>query len=83
MLDDMHSFNFQYDDGDSASDTGCADVVDPSNYQHLFLLQYYIEDDQNFVLLTKEQLENLDEFVKQAPLFGYNHATSDGIGFKW
>ncbi len=83
MVVGVQSFDFPYINGDSASDTGCADVVDPNGYQHMILLQYYIEDDQNFVLMTKEQFETLSDFLKNVPMFGYNHATGDGVGFKW
>ena len=68
-------------DGDSASDTGCADKVDPGKYLHMFLLRYYLKDELYFVLLTRDQFENPAPLVKHAGSFW--HRTEDGTGYRW
>ena len=58
-------------------------MVDPAGYQHMFLLNYYLGDDECDVLLTKEQFDTFEELVKNAPLGGYYHYLNDGVGYKW
>lgn len=83
MLSDECSIVFRYNDGDSASETGCADVVNPAEYQHMFLLNYFLGDDEYDVLLTKGQFDTFEELVKNEPLGGYYHYLNDGVGYKW
>ncbi len=83
MLDDDHFVVFNYNTGDSASETGNQDTVDPGIYQHMILLQYYLNDDQNFVLLTKEDFEHLNIMIDNLKFGGYYHILGDGVGHKW
>ena len=81
MIDDKYSIALEYNNGDSASQTGCADVVDPGSYRHMYLVCYYLGDDQHFVLLTKEQLEDMTLLMNNAgSRFLY---TEDGVGYRW
>ncbi len=81
MMDERYDISFKYNSGDSASETDCSDVVDPSAYQHMFILYYYLKDDQYCVLITKEQMEDLSVLVKWAG--DRFHFTNDGVGYWW
>ena len=80
-IDDDHVISFDYYDGNSASDTGCADKVNPEIYMHMYLLHYYLKDDQYYVLLTKEQMDDLSLLVHHAG--NRWHFVEDGVGYKW
>jgi hypothetical protein len=81
MIDDKYSIALEYNNGDSASQTGCADVVDPGSYRHMYLVCYYLGDDQHFVLLSKEQLDDMTLLMNNAgSRFLY---TEDGVGYRW
>ncbi len=82
-LDDENPLNFRYYGGNSDSETGNVDVVDPENYRHMFVLHYCLGDDQNYVLLTREQLSDLEILADNVPFGGYDHALGDGVGHKW
>ena len=81
VLDDKYAFGLEYNGGDSASESGCADTVDPALYMHAYILHYYLGDDQYYVLLTREQFEDLTVFIKNAG--GYYHFAEDGVGYIW
>ncbi|WP_029320135.1 hypothetical protein [Butyrivibrio sp. AE3004] len=83
MIDDAHSIEITYNNVDFASDKGCPDVVDPNGYQHVFLLEYFLGDDEYDVLLTSEQFADLKELVKCEPFGGYYHFMGDGTGHRW
>ena len=56
-------------------------MVDPGSYRHMYLVCYYLGDDQHFVLLTKEQLEDMTLLMNNAgSRFLY---TEDGVGYRW
>ena len=80
-IDDDHVIAFDYFDGNSASDTGCPDRVDPEIYIHMYMLHYYLKDDQYYVLLTKEQMEDMSLLIKHAGRRW--HFVEDGVGYKW
>ena len=81
LMDDEFAFSFELNNGSSASDTGCPDRVPPRGYPHMFVLHYYLKDDQYYVLLTGEQLEDLSVLVKYAG--SRFHCPEDGVGYKW
>ena len=81
MMDDAFAVSFAYGEGDSASETDCADVVDPDNYEHMILLHYYLGDDQYYVLLSKPQFENIGLMAKYAGC--RFHFVEGGVGYDW
>lgn len=81
MMADECAIRFEYNNGDSASETGNADKVDPHGYLHMFLLRYYLKDDEHYVLLTREQFNDLSVLVKYAGSFW--HYAEDGVGYRW
>ncbi len=80
-IDDNYVITFAYNHGDSASDTGCPDKVNPGVYQHAYILHYYLKDEQFYVLITKEQFEDMPLLVKYAGTRW--HFVEDGVGYKW
>ena len=72
---------FEYNNGDSASETGKADKVNPDGYLHMFLVRYFLKDDEHYVLLTRDQFEDLSFLVKHAGSFW--HYAEDGVAYKW
>ena len=72
---------FEYNNGDSASETGKADKVNPDGYLHMFLVRYFLKDDEHYVLLTRDQFEDLSFLVKHAGSFW--HYAEDGVDYKW
>lgn len=81
VMDDAFAVTFAYREGDSASETDCADVVDPDNYEHMILLHYYLGDDQYYVLLSKSQFEDIGLLAKYAGC--RFHFVEDGVGYDW
>lgn len=79
--DDRYAVTLELNGGNSASETGCADKVDPSGYMHAYVIHYYLKDDQYYVLLTKEQWEDMSIFVNNAGASW--HFVEDGVGYKW
>ena len=65
----------------AVSDTGCADVVDPGKYMHMFIVNYYLRDDMHCVLLSREQFDDMAPLMIHAGSF-YHH-TETGAGYKW
>ena len=56
-------------------------LVDPGSYRHMYLVCYYLGDDQHFVLLSKEQLDDMTLLMNNAgSRFLY---TEDGVGYRW
>ncbi len=80
-LENEYAIGFSCNKGDSASETGSPDKVDPSNYLHMYVLHYYLKDDQYYVALTKEEFEDLTLFVKFAG--SRHHFVEDGVGYSW
>ncbi len=81
MIDDKYALSLELNGGNSSSETGNADKVDPAEYEHMYLLRYYIKDNQHYVLLTKDQFDDMSALVNNADnnyLF-----TEDGVGYKW
>ena len=72
---------FELGNGDSASETGKADKVNPDGYLHMFLVHYFLKDDEHYVLLTRDQFEDLSFLVKHAGSFW--HYAEDGVDYKW
>ena len=81
MLDDRLAIVFPLRDGDSVTDTGCADRVDPGEYREMLLLRCDLEGDLFYVLLTKEQMEDVTDLVKYGVRFW--HIAEDGVGYLW
>ena len=65
----------------AVGDTGCANFVDPGNYPHMFIVNYYLKDDMHIVLLSKEQFDDMAPLMIHAGSF-YHH-TETGAGYKW
>ena len=61
--------------------TGCAEIVDPDGYPHMLILHYYLSENPFYVILSKEQFEHLETFVKCAGT--YYHRLHDGLGYLW
>ena len=81
MIDDKYALTLELNGGNSSSATGNADKVDPNEYEHMYLLHYYIKDNQHYVLLTKEQFDDMSALVNNADsnyLF-----VEDGVGYEW
>lgn len=78
---DDYVINFECNNGDSATDTGSPDKVNPEAYTHAYILHYYLKDEQFYVLLTKEQFEDMPLLVKYAGTRW--HFVEDGVGYKW
>ncbi len=81
MPGEKYDFAFAHNGGDSDSETECADVVDPGAYRHMFLLHYYLKDDQYYVLLTRELFEDMSPLLKYAG--DRFHFVEDGVGYYW
>lgn len=81
VIDDQYAVRLAYNSGNSSSDTGCAEVVDPSGYPHMFIVHYYLKDDQYYVLLTKEQFDDMKVLMDHAGYY-YLHL-EDGVGYRW
>lgn len=81
VIDDQYAVRLAYNSGNSSSDTGCAEVVDPSRYPHMFIVHYYLKDDQYYVLLTKEQFDDMKVLMDHAGYY-YLHL-EDGVGYRW
>ena len=47
----------------------------------MYVLHYYLKDDQYYVALTKEEFEDLTLFVKFAG--SRHHFVEDGVGYSW
>ncbi len=80
-IDDEYAVALPYNEGRSASETGCADLVDPQNYPHMILLIYYLDDSDYCVLLTKEQFDDLTMMPKYAG--SLYHRALGGLGYTW
>ncbi len=81
MIDDKYSLTLEMNGGNSSSDTGNADQVDPYEYKHMFLLQYDIKGNQHQVLLTEDQFEDMSLLIRYADS-NYLYA-EDGVGYIW
>ncbi len=81
MIDDYYSISLDYNENEPIEKIGDVDVVNPSNYQHMYVFHYCFDDDNNYVLLTKEQLNNLGILASRVPLGGFYHILGDGVGY--
>ena len=81
VIDDQYAVRLAYNSGNSSSDTGCAEVVDPRGYPHMFIVHYYLKDNQYYVLLTKEQFDDMKVLMDHAGYY-YLHL-EDGVGYRW
>lgn len=81
VIDDQYAVRLAYNSGNSSSDTGCAEVVDPRGYPHMFIVHYYLKDDQYYVLLTKEQFDDMKVLMDHAGYY-YLHL-EDRVGYRW
>lgn len=81
VLDDNYVLTLTYSTESAAKGTGCADTVDPNGYLHAYVLHYYLKDDQFYVLLSKEQFE--DMALIGDDLGHYWHFVEDGVGYTW
>ncbi len=80
-IEDGYDISFECNSGNSASDTGSPDKVNPEAYMHAYIMHYYLKDDQYYVLLTKEQFEDMPLLVKHAG--NRWHFVEDGTGYRW
>ena len=81
MIDDQYALTLELNGGNSSSNTGNADKVDPSEYERMYLLRYYIKDSQHYVLLTKDQFDDMTPLVNNADN-NYLYC-EDGVGYEW
>ncbi len=81
VLDDEYAVSFELNNGDSASDTGCPDKVDPAGYEHMILINYYLKDSPYYVLVSKEQFNDLSVLARYAGCL--YHYTREGVGYRW
>lgn len=80
-IDDEYNLALPYNVGNSEGATGSADVVDPKAYLHAIVVHYYLKDEQFYVLLTKEQFDDMTALGNN--LGNYWHFAEDGVGYKW